>query len=150
MKFQQQFILFLLVGTIGFCVDTAVLYLLKDSVGLYGGRVLSFTASVFATWVLNRNLTFSDRTSGKTKHHEFAIYFSLMMLGGLANYSAYALMIFHFKLANAQPVWAVAVGSLAGMGINLCSSRFLLYRFKNSPEQVRPLNPERTQQAKAE
>lgn len=131
MKFSRPFFLFAAVGTVGFVVDTSVLYLLKGVVGLYFGRLFSFVVSVFVTWVLNRSVTFADRASRKSKYHEFAIYFLLMTVGGLVNYSIYAGLVSHFSLVHDQPVWGVAAGSVAGLVINLLSSRFLLFRFQN-------------------
>ena len=128
MKFPRQFLLFGLVGSIGFVVDSTVLYLLRDAVGLYFGRLLSFTTSVFVTWLLNRNLTFAEQRSGKPRHHELAIYFLLMLIGGAVNYGTYAALVSQSTLANQQPIWGVAAGSLAGMVVNLLSSRHLLFK----------------------
>lgn len=132
MKFQRQFLLFGLVGSLGFVVDSGVLYLLKDVAGLYMGRVYSFTSAVFVTWILNRNMTFADRTSGYSQVSEFVQYFLLMLLGGAVNYGAYVAMISHFSWAYDQPVWAVAAGSIAGLGVNLVTSKFVLYRHRRT------------------
>ena len=48
----KQIFLFCVVGVVGFVVDTAVLYLLKSILGLYGARGVSFIAAVFSTWLL--------------------------------------------------------------------------------------------------
>ena len=130
MKFPRRLFLFGLVGAIGFTVDTAVLYLVSESVGLYFGRLLSFMTSVLATWILNRNLTFADRRSDKPKYHELTIYFLLMTLGGLVNYSTYAILIHHNTLVHQQPVLGVAAGSLAGMLLNLFSARHFLFKLR--------------------
>lgn len=129
MSFLGRFFLFGLVGVAGFAVDAAVLYAVRGFAGLYYGRVLSFLGAAFTTWVLNRNLTFRDRRSGTSRRSEFAIYIALMLCGGLVNYGVYAAMISRYEHVNAHPVIGVAVGSLAGMLINLFTSRFLLFRF---------------------
>ena len=128
MKFPRQFLLFGLVGSVGFVLDTAVLYLISESVGLYWGRLFSFATSVFVTWILNRNLTFADRRSDKPKHHELIIYFLLMALGGLVNYATYVILILNFTLAHQQPVWGVAAGGVTGMLLNLFSARHFLFK----------------------
>lgn len=130
MKFRRQFLLFCLVGSIGFVVDSVVLYLCKGLVGLYFGRLFSFSFSVFVTWILNRNMTFADRVSGKSMGQEFAHYWLLMLLGGVVNFCTYAILISHFAFLYEQPVWAIAAGSIAGMGVNLLSSKYLLYRYQ--------------------
>jgi putative flippase GtrA len=131
MKFLRQLFLFGFVGSIGFLVDVAVLYILKESIGLYLGRLFSFTASVLVTWVLNRRVTFAERQSSKVKHHEFTLYFVLMCVGGSVNYSTYAFLLANFIFVQQQPVWGVAAGSIAGMFINLFSVSKLLFKIKS-------------------
>lgn len=128
MSFLRRLLLFGLVGVVGFVVDTAVLYALRGFAGLYTGRVFSFLAAAFTTWVLNRSLTFHDRRSGTSRRSEFAIYLVLMLGGGGVNYGVYAAMISRYEFVGAHPVIGIAVGSLAGMFVNLVSSRFLLFR----------------------
>ena len=49
-----QFLRFGVVGTLGFLVDTAVLYLgLALGLGLYLGRAISYLAAASANWALN-------------------------------------------------------------------------------------------------
>ena len=79
MKVVRELVLFGLVGVIGFLVDSGVLYLLKSSMGLYYGRLVSFFCAVLTTWILNRYLTFSQRASGLSLIHEFSRYFGLML-----------------------------------------------------------------------
>lgn len=129
MRSFKRLFLFAIVGVAGFVVDTVVLYIVRGFAGLYFGRLLSFVTAVFTTWVLNRNLTFRDRVSGTSIHSEFAIYIALMLCGGLVNYGVYAALVSRYESINASPVIGVAAGSLAGMFINLVSSRFLLFRF---------------------
>ena len=130
MNFSKQFFLFGLVGTVGFVVDTTVLYLVRDAVGLYWGRLLSFMTSVLVTWVLNRRLTFADRRSDKPKQQELLIYFLLMSLGGIVNYCTYAFFISHNAMVQQQPAWGIAAGSLAGMLVNLWSARAFLFTIR--------------------
>ena len=51
MKALRELFWFGVAGTLGFVVDTGVLYLLKGWMGLVVGRLFSFLAAVFATWV---------------------------------------------------------------------------------------------------
>ena len=128
MKFLREVFFFGLAGAFGFLVDTAVLYLLLGSLGLFYGRFFSFLVAVFSTWLVNRRWTFHERRSGLAAHREFAAYLILMLAGGVVNYGVYAWLIVSYKLALQHPVIGVAGGSLAGMAVNLASSRFLLYR----------------------
>lgn len=128
MSFYRQFILFGLVGAAGFLVDTVVLYLLKDELGLYIARILSFPCAAFVTWLLNKAVTFRGRSSGRGAAVELVIYLGLMVIGGGINYLVYALLISAYQMIQMNPVLGVAAGSLAGMTVNLCTSRFLLFR----------------------
>ncbi|WP_442880454.1 GtrA family protein [Chlorobium sp.] len=58
-------------GIVGFVIDSFVLYLLKDSLGLYVARLVSFMTAVFSTWLFNRTITFSEQDSGYSKAKEF-------------------------------------------------------------------------------
>lgn len=127
-KAFRIFFLFGLSGVIGFLVDTAVLHMLKDVFGVYYGRILSFFCAVFVTWLINRNATFRDRQSGLSKPNEFSRYVALMLGGGLVNYIVYAILVNRVEIVKDYLVIGVAAGSLAGMTVNLISSRFLLYR----------------------
>lgn len=128
-KFLREAVFFGLAGAFGFVVDTAVLYLLKDALGLFYARFFSFLAAVFSTWLVNRRLTFRDRKSGLSARREFSTYLLLMLAGGIVNYGVYAWLIVSYAVVVEHPVLGVAAGSLAGMAVNLASSRLLLYRF---------------------
>ncbi|MFV0477881.1 MAG: GtrA family protein [Parahaliea sp.] len=130
-KGLHRILLFALAGVIGFAVDVTLLYASKALLGLYGGRLLSFSGAVLTTWLFNRSLTFADRRSGHSPGREFGSYFALMIIGGAVNYGVYALLVSATLTAGPiEPAWAVAAGSLAGMGVNLLSSRYLLFRFR--------------------
>lgn len=127
-KLIRELVLFGLAGGIGFVVDAGVLYLLKASLGLYFGRVLSFLCAVLTTWVINRHLTFNQRASGLSLKREFSGYLGLMLGGGVVNYTSYALLVYFFEFVARQPVWGVAVGSCAGMLVNWLLARFFIFR----------------------
>jgi putative flippase GtrA len=128
MRFSRQLALFAVVGGIGFAVDTSILYAVRDDLGLYAGRLVSFMCSVLVTWLLNRTFTFADRVSERSRWGEFGIYLLLMLAGGAVNYGTYAVMVTVFAWASEQPVWGVMAGSLAGLMLNFMSARTLLFR----------------------
>ena len=45
-----QFLMFGTVGTLGFLVDTAVVYALRRSLGLYGAGMASYVVAATMTW----------------------------------------------------------------------------------------------------
>jgi putative flippase GtrA len=127
-RVARQLLSFAFVGTVGFLVDAAVLYLLKGMVGLYWGRLGSFLVAVLATWLLNRRITFRDRRSGIAPGIELAGYLLLMLLGALANLGVYTGLVLRYQWVREYPVFGVAAGSLAGMVLNFTSARQLLFR----------------------
>ena len=124
----RELFLFGLAGVAGFLVDSGVLYLLKSSLGLYIGRLISFFCAVIATWLLNRSFTFRQRQSGMTLSREFRHYFLMMLGGGIVNYCTYAALVYFSQAVSNQPVWGVAVGSLAGMLVNYSLARVFIFR----------------------
>lgn len=124
---MSQFLRFCVVGTIGFFVDAGVLQALVFGAGLnpYAARVASFLAAASVTWWLNRRYTF-DVAHAPTRR-EWARYVSLMMLGALTNYGAYAIAISVWDLARAHLWIGVAIGSIAGLGVNYATSRAFVF-----------------------
>ncbi|MDA7418371.1 GtrA family protein [Xenophilus arseniciresistens] len=117
-------------GVLGFVVDAGVLYLLAPWLGWYGARVLSFWAAATATWLFNRRYTFADGAArgGAALWREYGGYLLAMLGGAAVNYGCYALALQLLPPAGWVPLLGVAVGSLAGMGINFLSARWLIFR----------------------
>lgn len=120
--------LFAIIGTLGFIVDSTVLYLLKESLGLYFARIISFCCAVFVTWFFNRMVTFRSRRSGLSQGREFWLYFKFMLVGGGINYLSYALAVTCFTITKLHPVVAVALGSLSGLIVNYLTSKYFVYK----------------------
>jgi putative flippase GtrA len=124
----KQFLRFCVVGAAGFLVDAGILQTLVAGLGLnpYASRLVSFLAAATATWWMNRHYTFV--AARKPSRAEWQAYVGLMVLGALINYGAFALCIAFWRLALAQPWLAVAVGSVAGLGVNFSTSRLFFRR----------------------
>src|SRR5580692_3145965 len=56
-----QFMKFGVVGVIGFLTDTAVVYGLRASLGLYGAGAVAYIVAASGNWLLNRIWTFRGR-----------------------------------------------------------------------------------------
>lgn len=121
-----QFLRFGVVGTIGFVVDTAVLYAgLAIGLGLYGGRAISYLAAASTTWALNRAWTFRGQ-GDKPALQQWAIFLLVCLVGFACNYGTYAALVSSVPAVARYPVVGVAAGSLAGMiGNFLLSRRFV-------------------------
>ncbi|WP_211844572.1 GtrA family protein [Neoroseomonas eburnea] len=122
-----EFMRFGIVGTIGFVVDTAVLYgALALGGGLYLGRAISYVSAATTTWGLNRVWTFRGRGSGPV-HRQWALFLVVNLVGFALNYGTYALLVSLVPLVAAHPVLGVAAGSIAGMFTNFALSRRLVF-----------------------
>jgi len=127
-RLALQFLQFGVVGTIGFVVDTAVLYGgLALGLGLYGGRALSYVAAATTTWALNRAWTFRSADQAPAAR-QWAVFVLVNLLGFACNYGTYALLVAGVPFVAAHPVLGVAAGSLAGMVGNFVLSRRYVFR----------------------
>lgn len=129
-----QFCRFGMVGTLGFCVDSAALYLLMYGVGAnpYGARVVSFLLSATVTWALNRVFTFRGHHGG-SKRTQWAKFLAANSVGGMVNYGTFAALIGWGEPFSTDPVLAVAAGSLAGMMFNFTASKAVVFRPAREP-----------------
>ncbi len=132
---MRAILLFALAGGVGYVVDAGVLLLAAPTAGPYGGRLLSFCAAVFATWLINRSLTFRKRHSGLSLHREFLRYFTVCLGGGSVNLAVYALLTFVFMLSGWGLLLALGAGSLAGMGVNFVLSKRFVFMRTDPPQQ---------------
>lgn len=123
-----QFLRFGVVGTAGFLMDAAVLYLmLALGLGPYAGRVVSYLAAASLTFALNRAWTFRSAARAPVAR-QWGAFVALNLLGFAANYGTYAALIAGSATVAAHPVLGVAAGSVAGMFINFAVSRRFVFR----------------------
>ena len=100
-RFAAEFFRFGVVGTIGFVVDTTVLYgALALGSGFYLGRIPAYLAAVTTTWRLNRIWTFRTRNSGSSGR-QWMLFTVVSLLGFVLNYGAYAACIAFWPFATA-------------------------------------------------
>jgi putative flippase GtrA len=122
----RRFLRFCLVGGAAFFVDAGVLMALVSGGDLdpYLARVISFLAAASFTWWLNRLYTFEVKR--RPTGSEWAAYIGLMVIGAAVNYGTYAAAITWWPLARERLWLGVALGSIAGLGINFLTSKRLL------------------------
>ncbi len=125
---MNQFLRFCLVGVVGFIIDASILQTLVvgTHANPYLARLLSFFIAAISTWVINRRFTFD--VSYKATHREWLSYVAFMMIGFIVNYSAFAFSIKFLPLTDTRPWLGVAIGSIAGLGVNFLTSRLLFTR----------------------
>ena len=121
-----QFLMFGTVGTVGFLADTATVYALRYSLGLYGAGAIAYIVAATVTWLLNRLWTFRGLGSGPV-HHQWVRFLTVNLAGFVLNRGTYALLVTFVPLCTAQPVYAVAVGAIVGMFLNFRLSRTVVF-----------------------
>jgi putative flippase GtrA len=116
------------VGTLGFIVDTATLYVaLGLGAGLYLGRILSYLTAATTTWAVNRAWTFRHADKAD-KGRQWAMFLLVNLSGFAVNYGTYSILVSNWALAAAYPVLGVAAGSIAGLGGNFLLSRRFVFK----------------------
>lgn len=123
----RQFLAFGVVGTVGFVVDTAVVYAVRGLVGLYAAGLVSYVVAATATWQMNRVWTFRGQ-GGPSLLRQWSLFLLANLGGFVLNRGTYALLITFSATCAEHPVLAVAAGSIAGMFVNFALSRRVVFR----------------------
>lgn len=123
-----QLLRFAIVGTAGFGLDTAILYLGMWLLGLgpYSARLISFLVAASATWVCNRVFTFGDADQSDP-WRQWRRYLATNAVGGAVNYGTYAAVVALLGAQGLMPLLGLACGSIAGLVFNFTLSRHLVF-----------------------
>jgi len=121
-----QFLKFGAVGTVGFLIDTATVYALRHSVGLYAAGMLAYLLAASVNWALNRAWTFRGRGHAAA-HRQWLRFLAVNLIGFVANRGTFVSLIALVALCAELPVLAVAAGAIAGMLLNFVLSRTLVF-----------------------
>jgi putative flippase GtrA len=122
-----QFLMFGSVGTVGFLADTATVYTLRNSLGLYGAGAVAYGVGATVTWILNRLWTFRGRGSAPA-YRQWARFLLVNLGGFVLNRGTYVALVTFVPLCAAEPVLAVGAGAVAGMFLNFSLSRTMVFR----------------------
>lgn len=123
----RHFLRFCVVGGVGFGIDAGVLsFLISVGFDFYSARVISFMIAVTFTWTGNRKFTFRAENCMIARHAKWTKYLLAMMVGGGANYSVYALLIWYLTLFQEIPWLAVAAGTGCGVVVNFLLARRIM------------------------
>jgi len=123
-----QFLAFGCVGAAGFVLDTATVYALRHPLGLYGAGLVAYLVAATGNWALNRIWTFRGHRHHAPMHRQWARFVYANTFGFLLNRGTYMLLIAFVPFCAAEPVYAVAAGSLVGMVLNFRLTRRLVFR----------------------
>jgi len=123
-----QFLMFGLVGLIGFAIDTATVYALRHGVGLYVAGLIAYFTAATGTWLCNRLWTFRHSARTDPWPVQWGRFLTANLGGFVINRGVYFLLVTFWELAARQPVIAVFAGALAGMTLNFNLSRKVVFR----------------------
>ncbi len=126
-----EFLRFGTVGTVGFLIDTAIVYALRRPLGLIGAGLASYLVAATVTWALNRAWTFRGRGHGSMLR-QWATFLAANSLGFMLNRGTYAILVLAVPLCAAYPVLATAGGTAAGMFVNFALSRRLVFHHRSA------------------
>lgn len=125
---SRQLTAFGIVGVVGFVIDAGTLYAARWlGLGLFLGRVISYVAAATSTWALNRRYTFTSRED-RGPWREWVMFMVSQLFGAAFNLGLYAWLVTRSPVIAAQPVIAVAAGSLAGMLVNFFVAKKFVFK----------------------
>ena len=124
---------FALIGGIGFIIDGGILTVLNSffDVQLLPARIVSFSAAVTATWLLNRQRTFanskSDRMAG-----EWGRYTAVNGIGSLLNMGIFFWLVARYEFLATWPLAALAIAASIALIFNFVASKYLVFTHSQS------------------
>lgn len=119
---SEDFIRFAVVGTMGFCWDTATVYALRNVAGLYMAGVAGFVVASSANWAMNRVWTFRHKAHD-AMHVQWARFVAVNLVGFVFNRGCFFALVTYSALCHQEPVLAIIAGSAAGLLFNYFLSK---------------------------
>jgi putative flippase GtrA len=124
---MKKLVRFGIVGTAGFIIDAAMLWLLLETTpfGPFLARAMAIAVALAATWYLNRSFTFG--ASRRSIAIEGFRYGSVGIVSALVNYLIYSGLL--LSLPILKPLAALVIASIAAMAFSFFGySRFVFRR----------------------
>lgn len=124
-----RFFRFTVVGAVGFVVDAGVLQALVSlgGWGLVEARAVAIPVAVFATWLLNRTLTFPESHGGPALR-SLMRYFAVSAVGAGVNFVVYSVLVFASQAMAARPLVPLAIASVIALIVNYLGSKHFAFR----------------------
>jgi putative flippase GtrA len=124
---SRDFIRFAVVGTMGFCWDTATVYTLRHLTGLYIAGAAGFVVAATANWWINRLWTFRHLRHD-AMHRQWLRFLVTNLIGFAINRGLFFTLISISSYCRNDPVYPIALGSFAGLGFNYFLSKRFVFR----------------------
>jgi len=133
-----QFVMFGMVGLVGFVIDTGTVYAARralvyylhvgDLPALYIAGLAAYFTAATGTWICNRLWTFRHFARSDPWHIQWRRFLAANLGGFVINRGIYALLVTFVAIAAREPVIAVFAGAAAGMTLNFNLSRKMVFR----------------------
>lgn len=128
MTISREFMRFLVVGTVGFAVDGGMVWVLvSGGMDPLVARCFSFPMAVLVTWWLNREWTFTSSSRKLASRHQIAAYIAVQLIGGSANFVAYAAVLSFITPTPPNALMAFALGSALGLIVNFTGAKWFVF-----------------------
>lgn len=125
----SRFLRFALVGVVGFVVDAGVLQALISLAGWgpIAARAVAIPVAVFATWLLNRTITFPESHGGPLVA-SLMRYAVVSAAGAAVNFLVYSGLVFASQAMAALPIVPLAIASIVALVVNYLGSKHFAFR----------------------
>jgi putative flippase GtrA len=127
-----RFLRFAMVGVAGFVVDAGVLQALVSLAhwGPVQARAVSIPVAVFATWLLNRTVTFPESNGGPILA-SLLRYAAVSAAGAGVNFIVYTALVFASSTLATFPVIPLGIASIVALVVNYLGSKHYAFTQKN-------------------
>lgn len=124
---------FATIGAIGFVVDAGILTVLNSiyDVDLLPARIVSFSAAVTTTWLLNRERTFADR-KGEKLVSEWSRYAAVNSVGSILNMGIFFWLIAQNEALARVPLIPLGIAASIALLFNFVASKYFVFRRQQS------------------
>lgn len=127
----SEFIRFSLIGVSGTIVDLTFVYIAKDLLSLpfRMARVVGFIFALTSNFFLNRKFTF-PHAGRDNMIRQYISFFSVCLAGFSINWFISVYLYEHLQFFHNYYLLAAFIGTLGGLMINFCGSKFLVFARK--------------------
>lgn len=125
-RLAMQFLRFGTVGLAGFVVDTAVVYALRGSIGIYAAGAAAYCVAATFTWFFNRVWTFQSAPRGNARR-QWLLFLATQSAGFVVNRGVFFLLVTISPFCATYPVVAIAAGVAAGMFLNFAAAKRFVF-----------------------
>lgn len=121
---------FAMIGGIGFIVDGGILTILNSffEVELLPARLVSFSAAVTTTWLLNRHRTFADRKEPRLVR-EWSRYAAVNGIGALLNMGIFFWLVARYEMLAEVPLVPLGIAASVALIFNFFASKYVVFRY---------------------